>query len=219
MWKHVKQVDPEIYEVLVNELKRQEYGLELIASENFASLAVIETMGSMLTNKYAEGYPQKRYYGGCEWVDRAEELAIESEEVVWSQICERSAALRFSGEHGGLSGTRPARRHDHGNVPVSRGHLTHGAPVNFSGKIFKVVPYGVNLETETIDYDEVRRLALEHKPKIIVAGGSAYARIIDFKRFREIADEVGAYLMVDMAHFAGLVAAGIHPNPLSTPTW
>ncbi|AIY85762.1 MULTISPECIES: serine hydroxymethyltransferase [unclassified Thermotoga] len=215
MWKHVKQVDPEIYEVLVNELKRQEYGLELIASENFASLAVIETMGSMLTNKYAEGYPKKRYYGGCEWVDRAEELAIERAKRLFG--AKFANVQPHSGSQANMAVYLALAQPGDTIMGMSLshgGHLTHGAPVNFSGKIFKVVPYGVNLETETIDYDEVRRLALEHKPKIIVAGGSAYARIIDFKRFREIADEVGAYLMVDMAHFAGLVAAGIHPNPL-----
>jgi glycine hydroxymethyltransferase len=215
VWKHVKQVDPEIYEVLVNELKRQEYGLELIASENFASLAVIETMGSMLTNKYAEGYPQKRYYGGCEWVDRAEELAIERAKRLFG--AKFANVQPHSGSQANMAVYLALAQPGDTIMGMSLshgGHLTHGAPVNFSGKIFKVVPYGVNLETETIDYDEVRRLALEHKPKIIVAGGSAYARIIDFKRFREIADEVGAYLMVDMAHFAGLVAAGIHPNPL-----
>ncbi|PLV59420.1 serine hydroxymethyltransferase [Thermotoga sp. KOL6] len=215
MWKHVKQIDPEIYEVLVNELKRQEYGIELIASENFASLAVIETMGSMLTNKYAEGYPGRRYYGGCEWVDKAEELAIERAKKLFGA---RFANVQpHSGSQANMAvylalaepgDTIMGMSLSHG------GHLTHGAPVNFSGKLFKVVHYGVNLETEMIDYDEVRRLALEHKPKVIVAGGSAYARTIDFARFREIADEVGAYLMVDMAHFAGLVAAGIHPNPV-----
>ncbi|MCD6551999.1 serine hydroxymethyltransferase, partial [Thermotoga sp.] len=215
MWERVKKVDPEIYEVLVNELKRQEYGIELIASENFASLAVIETMGSTLTNKYAEGYPKKRYYGGCEWVDRAEELAIERAKKLFgakfANVQPHSGSQANMGVYLALAqpgDTIMGMSLSHG------GHLTHGAPVNFSGRIFRVVHYGVNLETETIDYDEVRKLALEHKPKIIVAGGSAYARTIDFKKFREIADEVGAYLMVDMAHFAGLVAAGIHPNPV-----
>lgn len=215
MWEHVKKVDPEIYEVLVGELKRQEYGLELIASENFASLAVIEAMGSVLTNKYAEGYPGKRYYGGCEWVDKAEELAIERAKKLFNA---RYANVQpHSGSQANMAvylalaepgDTIMGMSLSHG------GHLTHGAPVNFSGRLFRVVSYGVNLETETIDYDEVRRLALQHKPKIIIAGGSAYSRIIDFQKFREIADEVGAYLMVDMAHFAGLVAAGIHPNPV-----
>ncbi len=215
MWEHVKKVDPEIYEVLVGELKRQEYGLELIASENFASLAVIEAMGSVLTNKYAEGYPGKRYYGGCEWVDKAEELAIERAKKLFNA---RYANVQpHSGSQANMAvylalaepgDTIMGMSLSHG------GHLTHGAPVNFSGRLFRVVSYGVNLETETIDYDEVRRLALQHKPKIIIAGGSAYSRIIDFQKFREIADEVGAYLMVDMAHFAGLVAAGVHPNPV-----
>lgn len=215
MWEHVKKVDPEIYEVLVNELRRQEYGLELIASENFASLAVIETMGSVLTNKYAEGYPGRRYYGGCEWVDRAEELAIERAKKLFG--AEFANVQPHSGSQANMAVYLALAQPGDTIMGMSLshgGHLTHGAPVNFSGRIFKVVHYGVNLETETIDYDEVRKLALEHRPKIIVAGGSAYARTIDFKRFREIADEVGAYLMVDMAHFAGLVAAGIHPNPV-----
>ncbi|PLV56837.1 serine hydroxymethyltransferase [Thermotoga sp. SG1] len=215
MWEHVRKVDPEIYEVLVNELRRQEYGLELIASENFASLAVIEAMGSVLTNKYAEGYPGKRYYGGCEWVDRAEELAIERAKKLFG--AEFANVQPHSGSQANMAVYLALAQPGDTIMGMSLshgGHLTHGAPVNFSGRIFKVVHYGVNLETETIDYDEVRRLALEHRPKIIVAGGSAYARTIDFKRFREIADEVGAYLMVDMAHFAGLVAAGIHPNPV-----
>jgi glycine hydroxymethyltransferase len=215
VWEHVKKVDPEIYEVLVNELRRQEYGLELIASENFASLAVIETMGSVLTNKYAEGYPGRRYYGGCEWVDRAEELAIERAKKLFG--AEFANVQPHSGSQANMAVYLALAQPGDTIMGMSLshgGHLTHGAPVNFSGRIFKVVHYGVNLETETIDYDEVRKLALEHRPKIIVAGGSAYARTIDFKRFREIADEVGAYLMVDMAHFAGLVAAGIHPNPV-----
>ena len=214
MWEHVKKTDPEIYEVLMGELRREEYGIELIASENFASLAVIETMGSMLTNKYAEGYPSKRYYGGCQWVDRAEELARERAKELfgakYANVQPHSGSQANMGVYLALMqpcDTLMGMALSHG------GHLTHGASVNFSGKIFKVVQYGVN-EDGWIDYDAVHQLAKQHKPKVIVAGGSAYSRIIDFKRFREIADEVGAYLMVDMAHFAGLVAAGIYPNPL-----
>ncbi len=214
MWEHVKKTDPEIYEVLVSELKRQEYGIELIASENFASLAVIEAMGSMLTNKYAEGYPKKRYYGGCEWVDRAEEIARERAKELfgakYANVQPHSGSQANMGVYMALMGpcdTLMGMALSHG------GHLTHGAMVNFSGKIYKVIQYGVN-EDGWIDYDEVHKLAKQFKPKVIVAGGSAYSRIIDFKRFREIADEVGAYLIVDMAHFAGFVAAGIYPNPL-----
>jgi glycine hydroxymethyltransferase len=215
MWEHVKVTDPEIYEVLLKEWERQEYGLELIASENFVSLAVMEAMGSVLTNKYAEGYPKKRYYGGCEWVDVAETLARERAKKLfnakYANVQPHSGSQANMGAYFALA--------EPGSVLMGMslshgGHLTHGASVNFSGQIYKVVQYGVNPQTEVIDYEEVRRLALEHRPKIIVAGGSAYSRIIDFKKFREIADEVGAYLVVDMAHFAGLVAAGLYPNPL-----
>ena len=215
MWEHVKQVDPEIYDVILKEWERQEYGLELIASENFVSQAVMEAMGSVLTNKYAEGYPKKRYYGGCEWVDVAETLARDRAKKLfnakYANVQPHSGSQANMGAYFALA--------EPGSVLIGMslshgGHLTHGAAVNFSGQIYKVYQYGVNLQTETIDYDEVRQLAVEHKPKIIVAGGSAYSRIIDFKKFREIADEVGAYLVVDMAHFAGLVAAGIYPNPL-----
>ena len=214
MWEHVKKTDPEIYEVLIGELKRQEYGIELIASENFASLAVIEAMGSVLTNKYAEGYPKKRYYGGCEWVDKAEEIARERAKKLFgakfANVQPHSGSQANMGVYLALMkpcDTLMGMALSHG------GHLTHGASVNFSGKIFKVVQYGVN-EDGWIDYDQVESLAKQFRPTVIVAGGSAYARIIDFERFRKIADEVGAYLMVDMAHFAGLVAAGIYPNPL-----
>ncbi|WP_126993294.1 serine hydroxymethyltransferase [Thermosipho globiformans] len=214
MWENVKKTDPEIYDVILKEWERQEYGLELIASENFASLAVIEAMGSILTNKYAEGYPGRRYYGGCEWVDVAEKLARDRAKelfnVKYANVQPHSGSQANMGAYFAVSepgDTIMGMSLSHG------GHLTHGASVNFSGRIYNVVPYGVNPETEVIDYDEVRDLALKHKPKIIIAGGSAYSRIIDFKKFREIADEVGAYLIVDMAHFAGLVAAGIYPNP------
>jgi len=214
MWEHLRSVDPEVYDVVIGELNRQEYGLELIASENFASPAVIEAMGSVLTNKYAEGYPRRRYYGGCEWVDKAEDLARarvkELFKVKYANVQPHSGSQANMAAY--LAVAQP------GDVLMGMslshgGHLTHGASVNFSGRLFNVVQYGVDPEAEVIDYDMVRKIALESKPKIIVAGGSAYARIIDFKRFREIADEVGADLVVDMAHFAGLVAAGIYPNP------
>lgn len=215
MWDFVRESDPEIYDVIMKEWERQEFGLELIASENFVSPAVMEAMGSVLTNKYAEGYPKKRYYGGCEWVDVAETLARERAKKLfnakYANVQPHSGSQANMGAYFALAepgSTLMGMSLSHG------GHLTHGASVNFSGQIYKVVQYGVNPQTETIDYEEVRRLALEHKPKIIVAGGSAYSRIIDFKKFREIADEVGAYLVVDMAHFAGLVAAGIYPNPV-----
>ncbi|WP_161848957.1 serine hydroxymethyltransferase [Athalassotoga saccharophila] len=215
MWEEVKSVDPEIYDVIHKELERQRNGLELIASENFVSKAVLQAMGSVLTNKYAEGYPGKRYYGGCEIVDIAENLARD-------RACELFGAEYANVQpHSGSQANMAAYMSlaDPGSVIMGLsltqgGHLTHGSPVNFSGKLYKVIPYGLNPDTETIDYDQVRALAIENKPKIIITGGSAYPRIIDFKRFKEIADEVGAYLVVDMAHFAGLVAAKIHPNPV-----
>lgn len=214
MWEHLKITDPDLYEVVLGELKRQEYGIELIASENFASIAVMEAMGSVLTNKYAEGYPSKRYYGGCEWVDKAEELARERAKELFK--VQYANVQPHSGSQANMAAYLSVAEAGDLLMGMSLshgGHLTHGAGVNFSGKLFKAVQYGVDPQTETIDYDQVRKIALEHKPKIIVAGGSAYSRIIDFKKFREIADEVGAYLVVDMAHFAGLVAAGIYPNP------
>ncbi|MBM7559134.1 serine hydroxymethyltransferase [Marinitoga litoralis] len=215
MWDNLKLVDPDIYEIVMKELERQEYGLELIASENFSSLAVMEAMGSVLTNKYAEGYPKKRYYGGCEFVDEAETLARNRAKELfnakYANVQPHSGSQANMGVYFALMDTGETLM---GMSLSHGGHLTHGASVNFSGKIFNVVQYGVNEETEVIDYDEVEKMALENKPKVIVAGGSAYARIIDFKRFREIADKVGAYLVVDMSHFAGLVAAGLYPNPL-----
>ncbi len=211
----VRQTDPEIAEVLEKELTRQRQHIELIASENFVSEAVLAAMGSHLTNKYAEGYPGKRYYGGCGWVDAAERIAIER------------ACKLFGAEHANVQPHAGAQANlavyqallNPGDTILGMnlahgGHLTHGSPVNLSGKLYNIVSYGVDKETETIDYDEVRRLALEHKPRLIVAGASAYSRIIDFPRFREIADECGAMLMVDMAHIAGLVAAGEHPSPV-----
>ena len=210
----VRAVDPEIADSIVREQKRQEDHLELIASENWVSKAVMAAMGSPLTNKYAEGYPGHRYYGGCDYVDEVETLAIERAKKIFG--CTYVNVQPHSGAQANMAvfyallqpgDTVMGMNLAHG------GHLSHGSPANFSGSYFTIVPYGVNDEGY-IDYDEVRRIALECKPKMIVAGASAYARIIDFKRFREIADEVGAFLMVDIAHIAGLVAAGLHPSPI-----
>ena len=210
----LRNTDPAIAQVIEDELARQNSHIELIASENWVSHAVMSAMGSPLTNKYAEGYPGKRYYGGCECVDVAENLAIERAKELFG--CDYANVQPHSGAQANLAvffamlepgDTVMGMNLDHG------GHLTHGSPVNISGKYFKIVPYGVNDEG-FIDYDELRRIALEAKPKLIVAGASAYARTIDFKKFREVADEVGAYLIVDMAHIAGLVAAGLHPSPI-----
>ncbi|NLX24591.1 MAG: ribose 5-phosphate isomerase B [Lentisphaerae bacterium] len=211
----VHDVDPEIYSVLKSEDKRQRENLELIASENIVSKAVREAQGSRLTNKYAEGYPSKRWYNGCEWVDEAERLAIDrakelfgAEHVNVQPHCGSSANMAVYYAVLNPGDTILAMSLAEG------GHLTHGHPMNFSGRFFNIVPYGVNQETEQIDYENLQRLADENKPKMIVAGASAYSRIIDFKKLRKIADSVGAYLMVDMAHIAGLVAAGCHPNPV-----
>ena len=210
----IRTTDPEIADVIKAEMERQNSHIELIASENWVSKAVMAAMGSPLTNKYAEGYPGKRYYGGCQCVDVAEELARERAKELFG--CEYVNVQPHSGAQANMAvffailqpgDTYMGMNLDHG------GHLTHGSPVNMSGKYFHVVPYGVNDEG-VIDYDKVLEIAKECKPKMIVAGASAYARTIDFKRFREIADEVGAYLMVDMAHIAGLVAAGLHPSPI-----
>ena len=210
----IKNADPEIAEVITAEMKRQNSHIELIASENWVSKAVMAAMGSPLTNKYAEGYPGKRYYGGCQCVDVAEELARERAKKLFG--CEYVNVQPHSGAQANMAvqfamltpgDTIMGMNLDHG------GHLTHGSPVNLSGKYFHVVPYGVN-DDGVIDYDKVLEIAKECKPKMIIAGASAYARTIDFKRFREIADEVGSYLMVDMAHIAGLVAAGLHPRPI-----
>lgn len=216
MWfEHVKKADKDIYDVMVDELNRQEYGLELIASENYVSPAVMEAMGSILTNKYAEGYPGKRYYGGCVNVDKAENLAIERAKALFG--ADHANVQPHSGSQANMAvymtclqpgDTILGMNLSHG------GHLTHGSPVNFSGFLYKVQPYGVKQNDQTIDYDMIRTLAHEHRPKMIVAGASAYPRTIDFKKFREIADEVGAKVMVDMAHIAGLVAAGLHPSPV-----
>jgi len=194
---------------------RQAEGLELIASENFVSRQVREAVGSVLTNKYAEGYPGRRYYGGCEFVDKVESLAIERAKTLFS--AEWANVQPHSGSQANMAVYFALLKPGDtilGMDLAAGGHLTHGSKVNFSGKLFRVVSYGVDPETETIDYDEVERLALEHRPKMIVAGASAYPRILDFARFRAIADRVGAYLMVDMAHIAGLVATGLHPSPL-----
>jgi glycine hydroxymethyltransferase len=207
--------DPEIAKAIDGELNRQRHEIELIASENIVSRAVLEAQGSVLTNKYAEGLPGKRYYGGCQYVDIAERLAIERATKLFD--CSFANVQPHSGASANaevfMALMQPGDTFMGLNLAAG-GHLTHGSPVNLSGKWFKVVPYGVRRDDHMIDMAEVERLAKEHKPKVIIAGGSAYPRIIDFRRFREIADEVGAYLMVDMAHFAGLVAGGVHPSPL-----
>ena len=214
-YEKMKSFDPEIYAAIQDETNRQNNKIELIASENFVSERIMEANGSPLTNKYAEGYPGKRYYGGCEHVDVVETLAIErAKELFGADFANVQA---HSGAQANMAvffalltpgDTVLSMSLAHG------GHLSHGSPVNMSGKYFNIVPYGVTEDTNTIDYDEVRRIALECKPKLILAGASAYPRIIDFKKFADIASEVGAYFMVDMAHIAGLVAAGCHPSPM-----
>lgn len=210
----LEQSDPAIFAAINQEFGRQNEEIELIASENIVSRAVMQAAGSVLTNKYAEGYPEKRYYGGCHFVDIAEQIAIERACKLFN--CEYANVQPHSGSQANqgvfLSLIKPGDT-ILGLSLDAGGHLTHGARPNMSGKWFNAVPYGVNKETQLIDYDEVERLAKEHKPKLIITGGSAYPRQIDFARFRAIADEVGAYLLVDMAHFAGLVAAGVHPSP------
>ncbi len=211
----IAQEDSQVYEAIQKELKRQRTKIELIASENFVSEAVMEAQGSVLTNKYAEGYPGRRYYGGCEYVDIAEDLARDRAKQI------------FGAEHVNVQPHSGAQANmavyftilEHGDTVLGMnlshgGHLTHGSPVNFSGVQYNFVEYGVDKDSHRINYEDVRQKALEHKPKLIVAGASAYPRVIDFEKFREIADEVGAYFMVDMAHIAGLVAAGLHPNPI-----
>ncbi|MFA7294988.1 MAG: serine hydroxymethyltransferase, partial [Candidatus Omnitrophota bacterium] len=213
--KHLKQIDPEIYAAIKQEMKRQDENLELIASENFASLGVLEAQGSVLTNKYAEGYPGKRWYGGCEYVDIAESLAIERAKAIFG--AEHVNVQPHSGSQANMAVYFAAIKPGDTVLAMdlsAGGHLTHGHPHNFSGRFFKMVGYGVDKKTEALDYDAIAELAKIHKPKMILAGASAYPRIIDFKRFRQIADSVGAYLFVDMAHIAGLVAAGIHPSPV-----
>ncbi|MEW5943197.1 MAG: serine hydroxymethyltransferase [Pseudomonadota bacterium] len=211
----IESFDSELWQAMEQERRRQEDHIELIASENYTSPAVMEAQGSVLTNKYAEGYPGKRYYGGCEYVDIVEQLAIDRAKSLFGAEyanvqphsgSQANAAVYFSVLKPGDTILGMSLAHG--------GHLTHGATVNFSGKLFNAVTYGLHPETEEIDYDEVARLAREHKPKMIVAGASAYSLVIDWKRFRKIADEVGAYLFVDMAHYAGLIAAGVYPNPV-----
>ncbi len=213
--KHLKNVDPEIYSAIRKEIIRQENNLELIASENFTSLAVLEAQGSVMTNKYAEGYPAKRWYGGCEYVDEAETLAIERVKKLFG--AEHANVQAHSGSQANMavyfSAVKP------GDTVLAMdlacgGHLTHGHPRNFSGMLYNIVSYGVDKKTETIDYDNVMTLAKKHKPKMILAGASAYPRTLDFKEFRRICDKVGALFFVDMAHIAGLVAAGLHPSPV-----
>jgi glycine hydroxymethyltransferase len=209
------QVDPQIERLIREETRRQAEGLELIASENFVSPAVLEALGSTLTNKYAEGYPGKRYYGGCEVVDQVEQLAIDRAKVLFG--AEHANVQPHSGSQANMAAYFALAQPGDTILAMSLnfgGHLTHGSPVNFSGKLFKIVPYGLARESETIDLDEVRRLAREHRPKILVVGASAYPRTLPFDRFAEIAKEVGAAMVVDMAHIAGLVAAGLHPNPV-----
>jgi glycine hydroxymethyltransferase len=211
----IAQTDPELWVAIQHELRRQEDHIELIASENYASPAVLQAQGTVLTNKYAEGYPGKRYYGGCEYVDEAERLAIERAKQLFG--AEFANVQAHSGSQANaavyLSMLAPGDT-ILGMSLAHGGHLTHGASVNFSGKMFRAVQYGLHPETERIDYDQVERLAQEHRPKMIVAGASAYSLEIDWRRFRAIADRVGAYLFVDMAHYAGLVAAGEYPNPV-----
>ena len=214
MSRPISVVDPDVYEAIQHEVERQHGRLELIASENFTSEAIMQATGSVFTNKYAEGYPGKRYYGGCEFVDVVENLARDR------------AKKLFRAEHANVQPHSGSQANQAAYASVLQpgdtilgmnlahgGHLTHGHPLNFSGKTYKVIPYGVRRDDERIDYDELAKLAEEHKPKMVIAGGSAYPRIIDFQRFREIADSVGAIFLVDMAHFSGLVAAGLYPNP------
>jgi len=214
MSRPLEEVDPEIAAAIRNETERQNSHLELIASENFTSEAILEATGSIFTNKYAEGYPAKRYYGGCEFTDIVETLAQERAKQLfhaeYANVQPHSGSQANEAAYASVlspGDTILGLNLAHG------GHLTHGHPLNFSGKTYKIVPYGVSRETEQIDYDELARLAAEHKPKMIIAGGSAYPRTLDFPRFRKIADSVGALFLVDMAHFSGLVAAGLHPNP------
>ncbi|HDF3338442.1 TPA: serine hydroxymethyltransferase [Staphylococcus aureus] len=212
---YITKQDKVIAEAIEREFQRQNSNIELIASENFVSETVMEAQGSVLTNKYAEGYPGRRYYGGCEFVDVTESIAIDRAKALFG--AEHVNVQPHSGSQANMAVYLVAL--EMGDTVLGMnlshgGHLTHGAPVNFSGKFYNFVEYGVDKDTERINYDEVRKLALEHKPKLIVAGASAYSRTIDFKKFKEIADEVNAKLMVDMAHIAGLVAAGLHPNPV-----
>ncbi len=213
--RNLIKADPEIFQAIKEETKREANKLELIASENFASEAVLEAQGSVMTNKYAEGYPRRRYYGGCEFVDRAEELAIERAKKLFG--AEHANVQPHSGSQANMAVYFAALKFGDTVLGMDLshgGHLTHGSPVNFSGKFYKFIPYGVDKKNEQIDFDSLGRLASEHKPKMIVVGASAYSRILDFKAFRKIADSVGAMVMADIAHIAGLIAAGLHPNPV-----
>jgi len=214
MFKELKREDREVFESILREIERQREQIELIASENFAPLSVMEACGTPLTNKYAEGYPKARWYGGCKFVDEVEELARSRVKELFD--AEYANVQPHSGTQANMA-VMMAVLDAHDTILAMDlacgGHLSHGHPLNFSGKFYNVVAYGVNRDTECLDYDQIEYLAKEHKPKLIIAGASAYPRIIDFKKFREICDKVGAYLLVDMAHFAGLVAAKVHPNP------
>jgi glycine hydroxymethyltransferase len=209
------ETDPDIARAIAAEVQRQHEGLELIASENFVSLAVLQAAGSVFTNKYAEGYPGKRYYGGCEFADVVENLARERAKQIFG--ADHANVQPHSGSQANMAAYMALLQPGDAILGLNLahgGHLTHGHPLNFSGKMYKIIPYGVRRDTETIDYDEVEQIAERERPKLIVGGGSAYSRIIDFARMREIADKVGAKYMVDMAHFAGLVAGGVHPSPI-----
>jgi glycine hydroxymethyltransferase len=213
--KRLADADPDVYRIIRDETRRQAEGLELIASENFVSPAVLEATGSPLTNKYAEGYPGKRYYGGCEVVDRAEQLAIDRALALFG--AQHANVQPHSGSQANMAAYFALAQPGDTLLAMSLnfgGHLTHGSPVNFSGKLFRIVPYGLRQADERVDLDEVARLAREHRPKILVVGASAYSRVLEFDRFAAIAEEVGASLVVDMAHIAGLVAAGLHPSPV-----
>ncbi len=215
MEQPLADVDPEIAQAIENEERRQHEGLELIASENFVSEAVLEAMGSVFTNKYAEGYPGKRYYGGCEFTDVVENLARDRAKQLFG--AEHANVQPHSGSTANMAAYAAVIQPGDTILGLNLahgGHLTHGHPLNFSGKTYKIVPYGVTKETETIDYDELERTAEREQPKLIIGGGSAYPRFIDFPRMRQIADKVGAIYLVDMAHFAGLVAGGAHPSPV-----
>ena len=213
--KHLKKTDPKVFKAILNETKRQSQNIELIASENFASYAVLDAQASTMANKYAEGYPQKRWYNGCEFVDFVEDLAIERVKKLFG--AEHVNVQPHSGSQANMAVYFSALKPGDTVMALDLacgGHLSHGHPYNFSGKLYNIVPYGVDRKTEQIDYKKLLQMAKENKPKMIIAGASAYPRKLDFKKFRAICDEVGAYLFVDMAHFAGLVAAGVHPSPI-----
>jgi glycine hydroxymethyltransferase len=216
MSRPLSESDPQIAQAIANEANRQHEGLELIASENFVSMAVLEAAGSVFTNKYAEGYPGKRYYGGCEFADVVENLARERAKQIFG--ADHANVQPHSGSQANMTAYMALLQPGDAVMGLNLahgGHLTHGHPLNFSGKMYKIIPYGVRKDTETIDYDEMEQIAVRERPKMIIGGGSAYARVIDFARMRQIADKVGAKLMVDMAHIAGLVAGGAHPSPVA----